>query len=945
MKSVYMSAYDINSYVADDDVLSRDRLKFDSDKPFFLICNIPIKDKTMFEFTVQDYYPIADFRHIPLYVGVSKQISTGILAGTFSVGSIYYDISNPKYDIMSNHDGAPVEYHQYIDGSYTDADGQEKVGCRKPGIMDTIGVGVNLKTNTITFFVNYTTDSEKPAYNKPFYSFHPPFDMKTETGLRFCIWSDIYYKQITDDNNFRSGIEFIEGRKHIKGYCNFGETGLKHPVPGYTSLYSAYYAKYATHEMDPVEMGTNDAPCTVTITGDNFELLSKDIDADVHVENELDPIAKNISLVSDSTTVDIINKTLYKMPASEGIVATTDYGDTNSHLVGSNIYINYPIPKTEKIYFEYTVKESQLKPKTVGIPMSMGITSIPRDPAVTPTYMNAINPGTIMTESIRMNLYRGTPFIQTGLLDSAGYFQYHIINDGLQNSNANNLFVLEDIETSVSPEQGSVIGVCLDLANNTMKVIIDGIDFTKLKFPTKSTPRNPFTVDVNKSIDGRTEYAYFFIHDEGAFTGRAAGKFNFGETTFSFKPPKGYTTLWDFYNVDKRRLYCKDWNAEVLIKSEKMVSSYLFADLRINTMLKIPEGMNRLIDSDNIIEDKFPHYYDINTDFIPRMLDTISRDYNGYIPEHKENSIASRFEGVKKYRINIAKYSNQKIIVYMNGKAYEDSFDAPENALIKVRVVTKSGLSYAHFPGTPNISKAIVGSVLYITATPATYAEYTVNIAHSDTQKIVVHHYKANGIVEDHEDSFIVTSRYPHIKAEITEVKPGFNKGTLNITEIDVSHDIIIYASLNETVRYKVTVLPTVHQYIKVVTEGITRTNKDGKIEFTVGYKRSLKVLLIGDLGYIPGKLYYTGADGVKHSIVGNAITELNENITIDAGAASADICTVEMSQVEGAISTLYGYDVKISPTKYQTMRNKELTVSIDPKPGYYLDYITIETK
>ena len=86
----------------------------------------------------------------------------------------------------------------------------------------------------------------------------------------------------------------------------------------------------------------------------------------------------------------------------------------------------------------------------------------------------------------------------------------------------------------------------------------------------------------------------------------------------------------------------KDWDAEVLIKSEKMVSSYLFADLRINTMLKIPEGMNRLIDSGNIIEDKFPHYYDINTDFIPRMLDTISRDYNGYIPEHKENSIASR---------------------------------------------------------------------------------------------------------------------------------------------------------------------------------------------------------------------------------------------------------------------------------------------------------------
>ena len=945
MKSVYMSAYDINSYVADENVLSRDKLKFDSDEPFFLICNVPVKDKTMFEFTIQDYYPIADFRHIPLYVGVSKQISTGILAGTFSVSSIYYDIANPKYDIMSNHDGSPVEYHQYIDGSYTDADGQEKVGCRKPGIMDTIGVGVNLKTNTITLFVNYTTDPSRPAYNKPFYSYHPPFDMNLETGLRFCIWSDIYYKQITDDNNYRSTIEFLEAKKHIKGFCNFGETGLKHPVPGYTSIYSSYYAKYANQELAPVEIGSDDEPCTVNIGGDIFELLSKDMDSEVNLLNELDPVSKNISLISDSTDVQIINKNLYKMPAKNDIVAITDYGDTNSHLVGSNIYINYPIPKTEKIYFEYTVKEAQIKSKTVGIPMSMGITSIPRDPFVPPTSINAINPGSIMIESIRMNLYRGTPFTQTGLLDSAGYFQYHIINDGIQNSNANNLFVLDDIETSVSPEQGTVIGVCLDLANNTMKVLIDGIDFTTLKFPTKPTPRNPFTVDVNKSVDGRTEYAYFFIHDEGAFAGTAAGKFNFGETTFSFKPPVGYTTLWDFYNVDKRRLYCKDWDAEVNVKSEKKVSSYLFADLRINTMLQIPEGMNRLIDSDNIIEDKFPHYYDIDSDFIPLMLDTISKDFNGYIPELKENTISNTFVGVKKYRINIAKYTNQKIIVTMNGIEYEDSFDASENATIRVRVAAKPGLTYARTPGTPNITKAVVGSVMYITASPATYKEYTVNIAQSDIQKIVVHHHKAGGLVEDHTTSFTVTSRYPHITAEIIDVKPGFNAGILNITETDVDQDIIVYATSSNSVLYKVTVLPTTHQYIKVVAEGITRTNKNGQIEFNVAYKRPLKVLIFGETGYIPGKLFYKGADGVKRPIEGNAIPEINENIVIDAGVSYADICTVEMSQVEGALATLYGYDTKTSPTTYRTMRNKELTVSVDPRPGYYLDYITIETK
>ena len=184
MNNIIMKSYDLNSSPLDN-VLSSDGLHFDYDKPFFLIANLPIKNKTMFEINITDYYPINKIQHIPLYVGISREPSLGVLIADYAISSLFYDVTDPKYEILSNELPDNV---LYIDGSSTDADGNSVIGTRKPGIGDTIGVAVDYKTNKIKLFVNY--NSEYPydgEYDKPFYSYTPPFNLAEQPNMYFCI--------------------------------------------------------------------------------------------------------------------------------------------------------------------------------------------------------------------------------------------------------------------------------------------------------------------------------------------------------------------------------------------------------------------------------------------------------------------------------------------------------------------------------------------------------------------------------------------------------------------------------------------------------------------------------------------------------------------------------------------------------------------------------------
>ena len=470
MNNILMKSYDLNSSPLDN-VLSSDGLHFDYDKPFFLIANLPIKNKTMFEINITDYYPINKIQHIPLYVGISREPSLGVLIADYAISSLFYDVTDPRYEILSNEIPDNV---LYIDGSSTDADGNSVIGTRKPGIGDTIGVAVDYHTNKIKLFVNYNNEYPYDGeYDKPFYSYTPPFNIAEQPNMYFCIYSNINYKYIEEDYNFR--IASMDDLKHISGYVNFGKNGLTHPVPGYDSLYKAYYERMADQEIH-AELGSDDNPCYVYIGGDVFNPYSIQWDGELSVENELEPDTDNLALVTDDPEFITTKSNKYNMNANTYIKADYDfetgednkYGITNSYKVGGNVYINYPIPTTDKVYFEYTVKEGELKDRIVGIPIAMGITSVPL--VGKPSQEKVTNPNTIMTESIRVNLYRGNCFIPNGLDNSGGFYLFHLVRHSTQNSDKNDLHYLENAETSISPEQGNTIGVALDLGNNLMDI-------------------------------------------------------------------------------------------------------------------------------------------------------------------------------------------------------------------------------------------------------------------------------------------------------------------------------------------------------------------------------------------------------------------------------------------------------------------------------------------
>ena len=942
MNNIIMKSYDLNSSPLDN-VLSSDGLHFDYDKPFFLIANLPIKNKTMFEINITDYYPINKIHHIPLYVGISREPSLGVLIADYAISSLFYDVTDPRYEILSNELPDNV---LYIDGSSTDADGNSVIGTRKPGIGDTIGVAVDYHTNKIKLFVNYNNNYPYDGeYDKPFYSYTPPFNLAEQPNMYFCIYSNINYKYIEEDYNFR--ISAIEDSKHISGYINFGKNGLTHPVPGYDSLYKAYYERMADQEIH-ADLGSDDSPCFVYIGGDIFNPYSIQWDGELSVENELDPDTDNLALVTDDPEFITTKSNKYHMNANTYIKADYDfetgednkYGITNSYKVGGNVYINYPIPTTDKVYFEYTVKEGELKDRIVGIPISMGITSVPL--VGKPSQEKVTNPNTIMTESIRVNLYRGNCFIPNGLDNSGGFYLFHLVRHSIQNSDKNDLHYLENVETSISPEQGNTIGVALDLGNNLMDIYIEGIKLASLNL--KYTKENIDFSDFNKDDNGKMQYPYFFIHDEGVFNNKATGTFNFGESKFDSKIPKGYKSLYEFYTVDKRRIISKDLNCTVNINAEKIVSKFIDSYLNINRVVDVKyEGLNDMLLSNNNVDDFYAHYFEFDTDGMNELNELIRKENNGLMLTHKERSLDIDYSNIPVYKVNITKYTNQRIIVECNGKTYTESFETPEYSLITVRTEAIDG-RYKYTPGTPNVTRAVITSNTTLTATPASYKEYNVIINQVQNQIITVYNLKDDG-EEAHTASFIVNSRYPHIRAEITYIAEGFNKGVLNITEADVTEDTIIYSTKITDIRYIITIEATVDELITVTAEGIPRTNSKGSTKFTIGYNKYCKISVKSTKeGYIAGSLYYYGKDGVKHDIVSSI--QVTEDITIGATKVVPDIVyiTIDNSEANEAKIDVTNVD-KVSDNKYAIIRNRIANVSTKPKAGYYFDHYEIEYK
>jgi hypothetical protein len=372
-----------NNISEPDSSLCTDGLNFSINEPFLLISNKPIPKhgKVYFEFTVKSYEQTPSRRNIPIYAGIHKEPSFGVLNSDFCIGSLFYT-EGKDYDIVEKYNKTAEDTHRVPTHIYS----------KIPGATDVIGVSVDYDNNFICFYNN----------GKPFYSFYPSlFEMNKEENFYFCIWGNISCS--------------------LKGIVNFGRNGVSYLPDGYNSLHGEYYRKEST-QTEINGSVTVERPST---WGSTFNKIN----GTIKVTND---IKGDGSLYIVSKTATIKNKLEYTLP----------YVKSSNYLSdGGNIFCNLPIPVDQKVYLELFIKEGELIDNIVGIPASIGIS-------------NSLN--TIQSKSIRMPLYHQ-------LWHNYMYSEVLSLNP--------KSYEISDIDTSIAPEQGKVIVVCLNLAENEISIL------------------------------------------------------------------------------------------------------------------------------------------------------------------------------------------------------------------------------------------------------------------------------------------------------------------------------------------------------------------------------------------------------------------------------------------------------------------------------------------
>jgi hypothetical protein len=535
MEKVFMVPY--NNTSEPDSALCIDGLNFSINEAFLLISNKPIAkhSKVYFEFTIKNYTQSVGRRNIPIYAGIHKEPSFGILNADFCIGSLFY-VEGKDYDIIEKYNKTAEDLHRVPGHIYS----------KIPGATDVIGVSVDYDNNFICFYNN----------GKPFYSFYPSlFKINEEENFYLCIWGNI--------------------ASDLKGNVNFGRNGASYLPDGYNTVYGEYYRK----ESIKAEISgtiTVERPSTY---GEN----TKEINATINVTND---IKGDGSLILLSETAIIKDDLEYTLP----YVSSTNYLAD-----GGNVFCNLPIPTNQKIYLELYVKEGELINNIIGVPVSIGVS-------------NSMN--TLQSRSMRMPLYHKTWHNYT----------YTEVKDLMPIVNQ-----ISDIDTSISPEQGKIIGVCLNLADNEISILIDKVPLYTFKA---------------KNIDFRDQRtpSYLFLHNEGAYKNYVTGSFNFGATAFKDTVPNGYMSLFDYYNEFYLLSTKAEISGDITVKPYLTIkTNYISGDIIVVGPPDVGEdiftkpGLNKLMKTYNTVTDTEAHQT-VDKD-ITYLNASIKSANNGYLPD------------------------------------------------------------------------------------------------------------------------------------------------------------------------------------------------------------------------------------------------------------------------------------------------------------------------
>ena len=185
--------------------ISNNNLNFNIKGITEVITSYDIKpyDKSYFEFTITSYNSINGIKYVPLYVGVSKEISQGVNSNDFCYGSIFYDMVSANYSIIENTKGSMTNIER----------SPLNITAKTPIINDIVGVGIDAQNNEITIYVN----------GNILYSFNPVlFDIGKTTDK---IYAAIYCPN---------------GYGKIHGKFNFGKSTLSYLPSGFISAHRVY---------------------------------------------------------------------------------------------------------------------------------------------------------------------------------------------------------------------------------------------------------------------------------------------------------------------------------------------------------------------------------------------------------------------------------------------------------------------------------------------------------------------------------------------------------------------------------------------------------------------------------------------------------------------------------------------------------------------------------
>lgn len=286
-------------------------------------------DKSYFEFTITSYGSINNVKYIPLYVGVSKEVSCGVNSNDYCYGSVFYNLVSANYSIIENLKGSVINVSR----------SPLKIGTKPPIIDDIVGVAINAPDNEISIYIN----------GKLLYSFYPTlFDLR-----------------ITEEKIYPA-IYFPNSNSNIIGKFNFGKSKLEYIPSGYLSANKLYNKSKIDTEIVGKLTVDRDTPRvssditgtieTISIKGDGSVYLVQDVSANFLKSDNLEfsmniyenplfsnlPLPNNLKIYTELYIRDgvVANKYL-GIPISIGLTdtpSTSGYETKDNHFINIRLY-------------------------------------------------------------------------------------------------------------------------------------------------------------------------------------------------------------------------------------------------------------------------------------------------------------------------------------------------------------------------------------------------------------------------------------------------------------------------------------------------------------------------------------------------------------------------------------------------------------------------------